>query len=158
MQQDSIEHSENPYQSSVVQDDVVRDEYGTSETDLSETAEILRQTRPWLLLIGVFGILMTVVPILVMILSHFFAGGGIGVPGIAELLILVVFGAMFVVPLVLMFRYAQCISRFVAQPNMVNLLSALRPLRTFWRFAGGIVLAIVVLYILSIVGWILYDR
>ena len=49
--QDSVNYLENPYQSSIVHDDVVRAEYGDAENDLSETAMILHQTRPWVLLL-----------------------------------------------------------------------------------------------------------
>ncbi len=104
MQEDSIDHSENPYQSSVVQDDVVRAEYGSSQNDLSETAMILHQTRPWVLLVATLGVLMTVF-VFGVILFRFAAGRGVGLPGVAELLIFVFFGFLPAIPLVLMFRY-----------------------------------------------------
>ncbi len=158
MQEDSIDHSENPYQSSVVQDNVVRAEYGSSQNDLSETAMILHQTRSWVLLVATLGVLMTVF-VFGVIVFGIAASRGVGLPGAAELLIFVIFGFLPAIPLVLMFRYAQRISRFVAQPNMDHLVSTVETLRTFWRCIGGTALAVIALYVLLIVGvWVSYGR
>ena len=152
MQEEPIDHFENPYQSSVVQDDVVHAEYGDSANDLSETARILHQTRPWVLLVATFGVLMMVLFIFGMIVSRFASRGGTGLPGAAELMIFILFGLLPAIPLVLMFRYAQRISRFVAQPNMEHLVSTLETLRTFWRFMGGAALAVIALYVLLFIA------
>ncbi len=155
MPDDSIQHPENPYQSSLVQDDVVRHHDAVSETDLSETAKILQQTRPWLLFIGISGLLMTALFVVGLLVSHVSRGGGLAPVGAAELLLLAVFGSLYVMPIVLILRCAQCISRFVALPNMEYLLSTLGALRTFWRLIGAIVLAVMGLYVLLIIWSVL---
>jgi hypothetical protein len=152
---DSINHPENPYQSSAVQDDVVRHDFVSSDTDLSETAKILRQTRPWVLLIGIFGMLVSALFVVGLLVSSFSGGGGPAPVGVAELLLLIVCGSLYVMPLFMVLRFAHYISRFVAQPNMEHLLSTLGALRTFWRLTGGIVLAVMGLYVLLIMGSVL---
>ncbi len=85
--------------------------------DLSGTVDIMRQTRPWVLLLGILGLVGAGLMLVGFLVAAFYAApGGVNF-GITELLVFMLIGLMYTVPAVLMIRYANRITDFLRGPE-----------------------------------------
>ena len=122
----------------------------------------LRQTRPWVLVIAVlaaigaglmilggiaFGVFVAAVPEM---------AGFEGLPAsfggwIAGLYVL--FGGLYVVPSVWLFKYSGRISRYIEAPTPATLGDAIGAQKSFWKFTGIAALSLVALYLVLMIGF-----
>jgi hypothetical protein len=129
-----------------------------SSTDLQATIlEAMRQTKPWVTFLAILGfvgagflILAGFLVSIVGVVGDTFDKGafrGLGaLVGVAYLLL----GALYVVPSVLLWRYAAGIGRFLQTAAMDQLAEAVVCQKSFWRFAGISAAVIIVLYLVAI--------
>ena len=123
---------------------------------------LLQQTRPWVLVIAVlaaigaglmilggiaFGVLVAAAPEL---------AGFDGLPAsfggwIAGLYVL--FGSLYVVPSVWLFKYSGRISRYIEAPTPATLGDAMSAQKSFWKFTGIAALSLIALYFVLMIGF-----
>lgn len=118
--------------------------------------ESLKQTRPWVLLMGILcfiGAAMTIVIGLVFAVMMAFGGGGpFGVSmGIAAACLYLLMGVLYIFPGVFLVRYANKINTLLSAPSTEALEAALIAQKSFWKFVGISVLALFGLYLVIIV-------
>lgn len=120
--------------------------------------EILRQTKPWVSLLGVLGFVGSALMLL--------AGFGIALSGAAGGrspfgdksviagvgLGYIVLAGVNVIPALSLFRYGSRIGRFLRDPSVDRLGTALSQQRSFWRFVGISTLLLLGFYVLAVVG------
>lgn len=116
----------------------------------ADILEAMRQTRPWVLFLGVMGFLS--VGLMVLLGLGVLAMGGVkGMPGGGALgLVYIVLGALYVVPALYLWRYGSRIGSLVQLPSMDALRDALVLQKSFWRFIGITVVVVMVVYFLMI--------
>lgn len=126
----------------------------------------LRQTRPWVLFIGILGIIGAVLMVFVAIGMMAFGllgqgGGAPGMPagmgvGIGAVYLIMAF--LYIAPSIYLIQYASHIKKLVASPSTASLEQALRAQKSFWRFVGICMLIVVALYgiilLVAVVGGI----
>jgi len=122
-------------------------------TDLSELLTPLLSTKPWVRLCSIVGFVFGVLSILGGI-GIMAAGSGVGsiAPGVpmgALGAIYLIFGALYFVPSVYLFKYASAISLAESSNSMVDVAEALKYQKSFWKFAGIMVLIMIVLFVLG---------
>jgi hypothetical protein len=135
---------------------------GTYAPDVPQGAvEALRGTRPWVLLFSILGFLVAAL-LLFAALAVLLGGGAFllgGVEGadaasgglmfgLGLLYLLIAF--VYVVPSLYLYRYASRIARIVGGGGVAALVEALDQQRRFWRVAGILALAMIVLYVVII--------
>lgn len=126
-----------------------------SENALYTANTYLAQTRPWLVFLGVIGVLFGLLAVL--------SGIGVGIStvlsglagdegdmpmmlfGPAFGLVYAIFGLVYTAPAVMMLLQAKAIGK-VANGGWDAVNDVLRHSRNFWRFAGGLTLLMIVLY------------
>lgn len=132
---------------------------GAGVTEAS--AELLRQTRPWVI----------VVAVVLAILSGFMLLGGLAVVGIGMLMpkvpgmggigaaeallmgaIYIPLAALYVYPTIKLWQYAAAIGRLLASHSSVDLEAALLRQKSFWKFSAITMLALIGVYVLVFVG------
>ena len=121
---------------------------------------LLKQTRPWVLVIGVFmaigagltllggfafGAIFTAAPELNGF-QDFPRGFGIGIA-----VLYVVLGAVYAIPAVWLFRYSGRITRYLEAASVDSLSEALSAQKSFWKFSGIAALALVALYLVLMI-------
>lgn len=105
-------------------------------TDYSTITAHLAATQPWVRFMSILGFLSAGLMIV--------AGLGFGAIGLvtdnleAAVLLVVypILGVLYVFPSLYLYRYADCIRRFVAAPEHGHLATALDAQRSFWKFIG----------------------
>jgi hypothetical protein len=136
---------------------------------VSPTAvELLRQTRPWVLLFSVLMFIMAGVTFLVGIVMMFAgmfarsprAGGnaayntgynvGSSLGSMCVGMIPIVFGLLYFFPALHLARYASRIGSLIASSRAEDLENALDAQKSFWRFIGILTVVAIVLYLLMI--------
>lgn len=123
---------------------------------------LLQQTRPWVLVIAV----LTAIGAGLMMLGGIVFGAFVagtpeitsfdGMPrsfggGIAALYI--VFGGLYIIPSIWLFRYSGRISRYVEAPTPAALADAMRAQKSFWKFTGIAALSLIALYLVLMIGF-----
>lgn len=124
----------------------------------SNVLESLRQTRPWVLFLGVLGIIAAVLLVLVAIGMMAFGlipnAGAAGMPpgmGVGLGIVYLIMAILYIAPSIYLIRYAGHIKTLLASPSTVALEQALQAQKSFWRFVGICMLLVVALYGLLIV-------
>ncbi|MCA9216343.1 MAG: hypothetical protein KDB27_24915 [Planctomycetales bacterium] len=124
----------------------------------NETAQLLSQTRPWTLTIGILMIIGSAFMVLgglgMVVMSLAGAGGAAG-PQVFGLTAIGVFylviAALYVIPAMLLLKYSRRISDYVGSPTVSNLNAAIGAQKSFWRFCGIAALLLIVVYVVGIV-------
>jgi hypothetical protein len=114
-------------------------DYGatSSVTVTDTTIELLRQTRPWVMLLSIFAFigsgLMAAVGLLVAAWAMLAAGGkaqaAIG-------LVYVPVALFYIYPGIKLWGYGSAIARLMASRSSVDLEDALNQQKSFWKFSG----------------------
>ncbi|HWQ08403.1 MAG TPA: DUF4339 domain-containing protein [Holophaga sp.] len=124
----------------------------------AEAVELLRQTKPWVRLfsvLGMIGVLMMGLGALAMTMMSFgpFRGApfaarfGLGIGFVYLLLI-----GLYVPPVLYLHRYASRIRDLMDDPSAMNLEEALRAQKSFWKYLGIFALVGISVYILVFIG------
>ncbi|MES2705843.1 MAG: DUF4339 domain-containing protein [Verrucomicrobiota bacterium] len=124
----------------------------------AEAVQALRETRPWVLLIAVMGMIGTALMLLGGLGMLAFAsmgtysgrGGNAGVPFILAAVYLVA-AVIYLYPLIKLFKYARAISALSRTGASVDLENALRQQKSFWKFVGILFLIGIVIYVVALV-------
>jgi len=120
------------------------------------TVEMLSQTRPWVRLIGVLlwiGVVFLVLGALFMVIAGVAAQGAVIAVGLG-----LVYGVTAIIYgyfAKLLTAYAACISSLEASETVDDLEAALEVQKNFWRLAGIITVAFLLIYLFIIVFAIL---
>jgi hypothetical protein len=129
-----------------------------SSTELQATIlEAMRQTKPWVTFLSILGFvgagflvlagfLMSVVGAVGDAFDQDAFRGFGALVGVAYLLL----GALYVVPSVLLWRYAASIGRLLQTAAMDQLAEAIVCQKSFWRFAGISAAVVIALYLVVI--------
>lgn len=113
-----------------------------------EIVEAMAQTRPWVLLLSIFGFIAAGFLLLAGVgLFAFgtFAGAGLGEAGFIAILYLVI-AACCVYPALCLYRYAGSIKLMQQGYGVHALTEALRQQKSYWRLTGIIALVFAVLW------------
>ena len=124
------------------------------------TVQALKETRPWVRLIAIVGMVMTGIMLIAMLAAAsfgFFAaakgrGNTAGIGGLEIIVILAIallMGLLYIYPIVKLFKYAGAISRLDRSGSVKDLEDALGQQKSFWKFAG--ILTLIVLFLNLIV-------
>ena len=121
------------------------------------TVQALKETRPWVRLIAIVGMVMTGIMLIAILAAAsfgFFAAtkGGGSVGGLEMIVILAIallMGLLYIYPIVKLFKYAGAISRLDRSGSVKDLEDALGQQKSFWKFAG--ILTLIVLFLNLIV-------
>ena len=132
----------NPYQAPEADlDDAPRAVSG--EVDgLSEILTPLKQTRPWVKLVSVAGLVGAVLLALLGVITFFTDVKNATLMGIVYLLV----GAVYVVPSLHLSRYASSIRELLRTRDTPTLVRALGHQQKFWHFSGVLTLLVLALY------------
>jgi hypothetical protein len=109
------------------------------------TVDLLRQTRPWVMLLGILGFIASGLLILV---GVFLAGWAVLAPGAKPAqaaigLVYVPVAFAYIYPAIKLWSYGTAISRLMASRASTDLEDALGQQKAFWKFSG--IAAVVVL-------------
>ncbi|MEQ8786686.1 MAG: hypothetical protein RIC55_10325 [Pirellulaceae bacterium] len=115
----------------------------------------LRQSRPWCYVLSITGLLSAAFVLLGMIsmllvLGWFVGRGGFRANVAPLLIVLLVYSPLCIalaIPSLLLWRFARRIARFLRRPDNQQLETALKAQRTFWRWSGLLVLALIGIYL-----------
>jgi hypothetical protein len=119
--------------------------------------ESLRQTKPWVRLMSIFGFVgagLMVLGGLFMILAGVLGGaasrsmGGAlrGAPMVFMGVLYLLLAALYVYPSLLLFRYASAIGRALGGEAVSGVEEALETQKSFWKFLGITAVIVLVLY------------
>lgn len=104
------------------------DNYGNTGAGVSDlTVAALRKTRPWVMLIGIVGLVFSGLGLL---------AGLISLTEGTEGVIVIVMMAIYLVPSILMVRYGNAINRLLHGGGVTELERSLDNQATFWQVAG----------------------
>jgi len=156
--------SDNPYQPPQTMTDL--SDAGGADPKLDRTVIMLRQTKPWVRFISVMsfvGSAFMVLAGLLMIVAKplgfgaavaRFDGGFGAVVGV----VYIIMALFYIIPAVFLWRYADRIALFVREGSTGALASALEAQKSFWKFAGIVMLVVIAIYalifVVAIVGGI----
>jgi hypothetical protein len=124
---------------------------------VSEAAvELLRQTRPWVVLLSVLAFLGSGFMVLISIFVAGAAALGPGMKGVPAFLGLIYLplGLLYLYPGVKLWSYGSAISRLVASRALPDLEDALSQQKSFWKFSGVASIVVMVVYAIGIVVFI----
>ena len=127
----------------------------TGGSGLSDRAiDMLRQTKPWVRLMSVIcfvfaGLMVLSGLIIAMASAAIGTRSGLGLPAMVGVLY-VALGAFYLVPGIMLHRYAGRIGRLMLSNRMNDLEEALGAQKSFWKFVGIMVLVMIGLYVVGI--------
>lgn len=129
--------------------------YGASYGEQSgmappEAIETLRQTKPWVRLMSVFGFIATAIVVLAISLPALIKPGGPEPEGIGAMIGAMIVGVIYFFPSLFLFQYASRIGALMRSGRRVDLDYALQAQRSFWRFVGVIAIIVLGIYVLAI--------
>ena len=121
--------------------------------------EYLRQTKPWVRFISILGFIGTgfllLAGLLLIVGSSFVSsrfGSGLGGVPIALIgLLYAILGALYIIPVVFLFRYANGIQKALSVDLTGGMEDALRSQKSFWRFVGILMLILLILQVVVLV-------
>ncbi len=119
------------------------------------TIEALRQTRPWVLFLAVMAFIGSAFLLLGGVSMLLLGASMPRTPGAPPMGILAAFyipmAALYIYPGMKLWQYGQAIGRLVSSRSNEDLEIALTQQKSFWKFAGIVTIAMMVLYALAIV-------
>jgi hypothetical protein len=124
---------------------------------VSEAAvELLRQTRPWVILLSVFAFIGSAAMVLIGIfVAGFAAIGPVSKAPMAILgLVYLPLGLLYVYPGVKLWSYGAAIQRLAGSRSVADLEDALSQQKSFWKFSGVASIVVLVIYAIAIVAGI----
>ncbi len=126
----------------------------SSNGAVSDTAvDLLRQTRPWVVLLSIFlllaSALIVVLAVLVVAASAFMPGTA-GTP-VALGLIYLPIGLVYVYPGLKLLGYGSAIARLTQSRAVSDLESALAQQKSFWKFCGVASIVVIAIYAVGLV-------
>jgi preprotein translocase subunit Sss1 len=139
--------------------------YRGVETDASGLSAVamnaLRATKPWVRFISIMtfiGAGFMVLGGIGMIFAGVMAGAGKGAmfPGWLGGAYLAL-AAIYLIPALLLNRYANGIASLMRTQRMSDVEVALGAQRSFWKFTGILVIVVLCLYVLGIVGFVIFK-
>ncbi|HTQ43654.1 MAG TPA: DUF5362 family protein [Polyangiaceae bacterium] len=123
-----------------------------------QSVEMLRQTRPWVMLMGVlcfigsaFMLLGGLAVIAMGALAAATAGGKSAAP-MALGIVYIPLSALYIYPGLKLTKFGGAIGRLVQSRAAPDLDAALEQQKSFWKFAGITTVVMIVLYIFVIIG------
>jgi hypothetical protein len=154
----------NPYSAPAGQSHEVSTGFGSMVPQ--EAVEQLAKTKPWVRFLSVItfigaGIMLLAGGIMTVAGGGMFAAasssGGMppalaGSMGVILAGIYVVLAILYIYPAVKLWKYAGAINRLMQSGSAEDLVAALKQQKSFWKFAGILILAMVAIYILVIIG------
>ncbi len=124
------------------------------------SVQALRETRPWVLLLAILGIIVTGLMLLgglgILLGGMFSAGsgGGMGGPALGIMAVMgvayLLFALLYLYPIIKLFKFSGAIGRLSQTGAVRDLEEALRQQRSFWRFLGIVTLVVIGLYVVMI--------
>jgi hypothetical protein len=121
-------------------------------TPTDMTMELLRQTRPWVLFLGVMAFIGSAFLLLggvgSMVLGA--TSGARGAPTMLLGLIYIPMSVLYVYPGLKLWSYGQAIARLLSNRTSEDLEAALAHQKSFWKFAGIATIVVMVLYVVLI--------
>lgn len=144
--------SQNPYQAPAA--DLVADENVASDAYTPGMVQALKETKPWVRFLSILGFVgcgLMFLAGLIVAVAGAFAGDAFG-GGFGALLGLVYFimGALWILPLIHLHKYANAIGLAVQGAGAPAIEGALMRQRSFWRTVGIMTLVFIGLYFISI--------
>ena len=129
-----------------------------------QAIDLLRQTRPWVMLMSVVLFLGSGFMVLggaSMILLGLFAprgatGSGPVSPAVLGFVYLPL-AVLYIYPALKLWQYASAIGRLLTSRSPVELEAALGHQKSFWKFSGITTIAVIVLYIVGIIGAVIFG-
>ncbi|HEY4012432.1 MAG TPA: DUF5362 family protein [Polyangiaceae bacterium] len=122
---------------------------------VSEAAvELLRQTRPWVVLLSIVAFIGSAAMVLIAIFMAGVAAFGPGAKGSMALLGLLYLplGLLYIYPGVKLWSYGAAISRLAASRSVADLEDALAQQKSFWKFSGVASIVLFVVYAIAIIA------
>lgn len=119
------------------------------------TLELLRQTRPWVLFLGVMAFIGAAFLLLGGVASLVLgavAGSSGGAPMMLLGLLYIPLALLYVYPGLKLWHYGQAIGRLMSSRGADELETALSHQKSFWKFAGIASIVCMVLYAVVIAG------
>lgn len=131
--------------------------------------EMLAKTKPWVRFLSVItfisagfmlllGVVMTVAGS-----SMFAAASRSGMPpglagsmGVILAAVYVVLAIVYIYPGVKLWKYASAIARLIQSGSQQDLVEALKQQKSFWKFVGILFLIMLVIYLLVIIGSVVF--
>jgi hypothetical protein len=117
------------------------------------SVEMLRQTKPWVMVISVLMFLgagFMLLASLLMMAGAAFSPSGSGVTA-AVAVIYVPMAVLYIYPAVKLWKYGGAINRLVLNRDTSDLEGALEQQKSFWKFSGITALIFIILYIVIFV-------
>lgn len=130
----------NPYQSPSTPANQWNDQ-SDLESLLPNATKALAQTKPWVRLISVLGLLMFGLTIIGMVFVLRMVGGSMMI-GILPFAVL-----FYLVPSLFLWNYASRIRNLMIDRNAQSLTAAVAAQRSFWRYIGITAAIVIVLYV-----------
>lgn len=120
-------------------------------TDVSELIEPLIATKIWVRLCSIMGFIST---FFIVIAGFGLMVGGSAIPnmplGAGLGIVYIAMGLLYFMPSLYLHKYAGAISQAQASQSSADVLAALKYQKSFWKFAGVLVLIMFVFFILGI--------
>jgi hypothetical protein len=120
------------------------------------SVEMLRQTRPWVMLMGVLCFIGSAFMLLgglgMMAMGAIASAGAKSAAPMALGLIYIPLAGLYIYPGLKLTKYAGAIGRLLQSRASADLDAALEQQKSFWKFAGITTVVMIVLYIVFIIG------
>lgn len=142
----SLEHEPNPYQAPQAPLATAGQLWANATV-----VELLRQTRPWVLLISIVGFIAAALAVVGGVIGAIVL---LGQKNPAESVVAIVYlfiGLVYFFPSLYLLRYSQKIRDLAYSQNVADLEAALAAQRSFWRFCGIALALLLALYALIFV-------
>jgi Family of unknown function (DUF5362) len=145
----------NPYSPpAAIPDQYHAPPYALSSNAVSDAAvELLRQTRPWVVLLSVFAFIGCAVMILIGLSAAGFAllvPGGKAAPAALMGLIYLPLAFVYIYPGIKLWKFGAAIARLMGTRAGADLEDALGQQKSFWKFSGIATVVLLVLYAVGI--------
>jgi hypothetical protein len=149
----------NPYQAPQTNQGDAGSGFGPNDSAQMAILEALKRTRPWVMFLSILGFLgaagMVFFGLFFMVAGsamNSLMKGPLNAIGPFVGFIYIVLGGLYVIPSMLLWRYASSISQFsISGGSMDALAGAVKAQASFWRYVGIMTAVIMGLYVVAIV-------
>jgi len=123
------------------------------------TIEALKETRPWVRLMGILGFIGSALIVLVSLTM--FVGAGfakqLGMAGIGLGFVYLCMAVLYIFPSLYLLRYAGAIQALAVSRSSGDLEQALLHQKSFWRFAGIMTVIVLCFYALALLAMLVFG-